>query len=449
MGWRDKLRGYLPSVRNPSVQPSNYNTFLSNWGWIFSNGNKTIGDYSLYEQAEHNVYVYRSIEVISDTLLINGFSINNPDETEVNFERTQYLTNLFNNPQGYRSELTYAMFHKQYMKSFELTGDAFIEVNYENFNWDDSDYYKVINGFNFIPPQLLRWFDDTEQWGFRDKPSIRYESDELIHIYEPEIDIRHLKYGVSKLDKVRLPILMMFLGLTHNKELLENDGIDPRAILAFDKEVSDETFEKELSRLADMAEERRKGGTLAVKGATFQSSSITNQDLDFLELMKLCRDMILTAYGVQPGKAGIRETANLGTGSGESQDKDFKDMMKAKATIIEGAFNKCLGHNGFHELFQFNEMDIEDKLKRSQIENSQINTGVLTVNEVRARYGLDPVVWGDIPNNQIMMDSMNTQAPNDILNSNGLNISVPDLKQYENNLNKAKWTGYWSDNRGW
>ena len=434
MGWRDRLRGYLPIVRRPAYD-SNYNTFLSNYGWVFSNANKATGDYTLYEKAENNVYVFRSIEVISDTLLINGFGINNPEDSEVNFERTQYLTNLFNNPQGTTSELTYAMFHKQYMRSFELTGDAFIEVNYEEFTWDDNDYYKVLNGFNFIPPELLRWFPDTEQWGYRDQPTIRYEPDELIHIYEPQIKLKNLKYGVSKLDKIRLPILMMFSGLSHNKELLDNDGMDPRAILSFDKDVSNETYEKELTRLSELSKLRKKGGTLAVKGASFQSSSITNQDMDFLSLMNFCRDMILTGYGVQPGKAGIRETANLGTGSGESQDKDFKDMMKSKATLIEGAFNKVLGHNGFEELFKFNEMDIEDKLKRTQIETNKINAGVLTVNEVRQEYGLEPVPWGDVPNNlnnNPLMDSSTVD-----------NVDISAIKRYENNLNRAKWLSEW------
>lgn len=424
---KSKIRSYLPAVRRPEYG-SNYSKFLSHYGWVFSNGNKTVGDYSLYEQAENNVYVYRSIQVISDTLLINGFDINNPDKEEVNFERRQYLTNLFNNPSGYNSDITYAMFHKQYVNCYELTGDAFLEVDYENFTWDNDDYYKVINGFQFIPPELLRWFDDTDQWGYRTQPSIRYEPDELIHIYEPELKLQKLKYGVSKLQKIRLPILMMFNGLTHNQELLDNDGIDPRAILSFDKEVSDESFEAELARLGEMAQARKKGGTLAVKGASFQSSTITNQDMDFLELMKLCRDMILTAYGVQPGKAGIRETANLGSGSGESQDKDFKDMMKSKATIIEGAFNKVLGRNGFEEVFRFNEMDIEDKLKRSQIETNQINSGVLTVNEVRKGYGLEAVPWGDLPNNMM----------NDMAGDNAVDPVANDiLKRYENNVYKA------------
>ena len=424
MKWTDTLRGYLPFVRRPQYN-SQFNEYLANYGWIFESANKSAGDYTLYEQAENNVYVYRSIEVISDTLLINGYSINDPNDENVNFERTRYLENLFANPMGYKNEMTYAMFHKQYIRSFELTGDAFIGVNYENFNWDDTDFYKVINGFEFIPPDLLKWYDDTDQWGYRLQPNRRYESDEIIHIYEPSIHLKDLKYGVSKLEKIRMPLLMIWLGLNHNKDLLENDGIDPRAVLSFDKDVSNEDFENELERLSEMSRLRKKGGTLAIKGASFQSSGVSNNDMDFISLMNLSRDMILTAYGMQPGKAGIRETANLGTGSGESQDKDFKDMIKAKATLIEGAFNKVLGRNGFSEMFQFNEMDIEDKLKRSQIEKIKLDSGVVTINEVRTDYGLNPVEWGDIPL-QLLQNQQSEQGEAEAM-----------MKRYNNFVYKA------------
>ena len=427
MKWTDTLRGYLPFVRRPRYN-SRFNSFLSNYGWIFESTNKSEGDYTLYEKAENNVYVYRSIEAISDTLLINGYSIKNLEENRENFERTKYLENLFENPMGFHSDMTYAMFHKQFIRSFELTGDAFIEVNYEEFTWDDSDYYKVINGFEFIPPDLLKWFDDTEQWGYRLKPEKRYETDELIHIYEPSIHLKELKYGVSKLEKIRIPLLMMWLGLKHNMDLLENDGLDPRAIIAFDKDVSNEDFEAELERLAEMAKLRKKGATLALKGATFQNAGVSNNDMDFISLMNLSRDMILTAYGMQPGKAGIRETANLGSGSGESQDKDFKDMIKAKATLIEGAFNKALGRNGFEEVFQFNEMDIEDKLKRIQIEKIKLDTGVATINEIRSGYGEDPVDWGDIP---VFLQQAQAQQQEEEM------MGADMMKRYTNNVYKS------------
>lgn len=428
----------LPAVTKPEMN-SGYNKFMGSYGWVFLNANKSMGNYDLYYHAENNVFVYRSIQVISDSFLINGFKINNPNDEMVNTERTQYLTNLFNNPSGWLSDITHAMFLKQYVTSFELTGDAFIEVNYDELDWDNHST-SIITGFEVIPPQLLKWFPDTEQWGYRNKPSIRYESDELIHIYEPSLDInRNGKYGVSKLEKIRLPIIMMWLGLDHNRKILENDGLDPRAILSFDKDITDESFEAELERLSLYAEERRKGGTLAVKGANFQSAGVTNEDMDFSTLMTWCRDMILTAYGVQPGKAGIRETANLGSGTGESQDKDFKDMMNAKARLIEDAFNKKLGHNGFQELFQFNEMDIVDKLKRTQIEMNKLNSGIVTVNEVRKDYGLEPVAWGDVPNN--ISTNMGSE---ELLDENNVNV----LKQYKNNVVKSNVLSEWSNSDG-
>ena len=71
--------------------------------------------------------------------------------------------------------------------------------------------------------------------------------------------------------------------------------------------------------------------------------------------------------------------------------------MNAKAKFYEAAFNKTLGRNGFQEVFQFNEMDIEDELKRANIESTQVRDGICTVNEVRKGYGWGPVDWGNEP----------------------------------------------------
>ena len=62
-----------------------------------------------------------------------------------------------------------------------------------------------MNGLQYVPASLLRWFDDTEQYGFRNKPNIRYEPDELIHIYEPSTEFNESKFGVSKLEKIQKP----------------------------------------------------------------------------------------------------------------------------------------------------------------------------------------------------------------------------------------------------
>lgn len=382
----------LPGIRRPHDH-SLYNTFMANYAWAQRRSDKPQGDFEVYYQALNNVYVHRCIQVEIDSLLATGFQINNLDEEEINIARTNYLYNLFKNPGGYKSEVTYPMFHSQYIRSFEGTGDAFIELNHE-----ELFQTRVPTGLTYVPAELLKWYEDTEQWGYRQQ-DIRYEPEELIHIHEPDIRMKSSKWGMCKIDKIGLAISIIFLGMKYNKDIMDNDGVDPKAVLSFDKDMDDVAFMNEINRLGALRKEQKKGGTLAIKGGQFTSAAVTTRDMDWNLLMDKCRDMIITAYGAQPAMVGVIETANLGSGSGESQKKNFKDTLQGRAAFIEGAFEKALGHNGFSEVFQFSDLDIEDKLNRANIENIRLNNGSLSINEVRSGYGEKPVPWGNVPMN--------------------------------------------------
>ena len=398
MNIKSKFRNaVMPVLRKPYAD-SLFQQYVHDYHFLFNPINKTAGHYGFFKEAQDNPYVYSCVNAISDTFLINGFKINNPDEFHVNVNNVRYLTNLFNSPEANQSSLTFPVFIKQIVNSQELVGDTFIEVNYEEFDYDHNNYH-IINGLQYVPTSLLRWFDDTAQYGFRNKPNIRYEPDELIHIYEPSIDFRDSKFGESKLEKIQKPLLMMWLGLDYNQKLMENEGIDPTAIISFDKDIDNDEFNAELLRLQAMVQSQihKQGGMLAVKGATYQSANVNNKDMDYVNMMNMCRDMIISLFRVPPAMIGVIETANLGSGNGEAQKEQFKNVMNAKAKFYEAAFNKALGSNGFDEVFQFNEMDIEDELKRANIESTQIRDGIRTVNEIRKSYGWDPVEWGNEP----------------------------------------------------
>lgn len=428
----------LPGIRRPQDN-SLYNTFLGNYGWAQRRSNKPGGDFEVYYQALNNVYVHRCIQVEIDSLLATGFQINNLDEVEINIARTNYLYNLFNNPQGYKSEVTYPMFHSQYIRSFEGTGDAFIEVNHE-----EIFQQKVPTGLTYVPSELMKWYDDTEQWGFR-QIDIRYEPEELIHIHEPDIQLKSSKWGMCKIDKIGLAIAIMFLGMRYNKQIMENDGIDPKAVLSFDKDMDDTSFMNELARLEALKQEKKKGGTLAIKGGVFTSPSVNSRDMDWGRLLELARDMIITGYGAQPAMVGVIETANLGTGSGGSQKKNYKDTLQGRAAFIEGAFNKSLGHNGFDELFQFSELDIEDKLNRAQIEDIRLKNGSLSINEVRSTYGDEPVAWGNVPMNyQNYAVTPNVMNPTSI-EPLGIDKAIDTVQKYKSKLYHSNIINYKGD----
>ena len=143
---------------------------------------------------------------------------------------------------------------------------------------------------------------------------------------------------------------------------------------------------------------------------------------------------------------GVIETANLGTGSGESQKKNFKDTLQGRAAFIEGAFNKALGHNGFEELFQFSDLDIEDKLNRAQIENIRLQNGSLSINEVRSTYGEEPVAWGNVPMNYqnygVTPNIMNPTTVTPLGNNNDLEKSLRTVQKDKSQLYKSNIINY-------
>ena len=379
----------LPPLRKPE-QTSLMDAYLRQYKWALPNYDKSISLLRTYYDAYHfNVWVRRCCGVFCDELLANGFNINNPTLDYVDFARVNYLTNLFKHPEGLYDTSTFSSLVKQILPSWKCTGDAFIEVNH------DRVFDRVPNGFKFIPTELIGWDPDTSQWGIRNT-QIRYEPDQLIHIFEPKIELQGSKWGTSLIDSISADITLEILGKDHNKDIFSNSGLDPRGIISFDKELGQVAVEANRKRLK---EDQNKKGTLILQGANYQKTSNTNKDMEFLELMKYSRDIILVNFGVPPHKVDIIETASLGSGTGESQNKDFQKVLNGNATVIEDQFNKALGRSGFSEVFQFNREDTENKLTRAEIEDKQLRNGSSYINEIRSGYGLPPVDWGNVPMN--------------------------------------------------
>lgn len=370
-----------------------------------------------------NVWVDACISAYVDKIINLGFFINNPNEDKVQNENVRFLTGLFNDPMGLTDDETFASFNSLIWRSLLGLGDTFVQII------TNEEYSRIPEGFQFIPTEYIKWYKDTSQWGFV-KGDKRFEKDELLHIYEPSV--RGGQWGESKIDKIAGDVTLDLLGWKHTKDILENNGLDPKGILSFSENITSDEWDKEFKRLQLQAAENPKG-TLMLKGGTYQRASLTNQDLEFNTMLDKTRDRILAGYQVPPSQVAIIETANLGSGSIDGQNAFFKEKVQGKAKLVENAFRKVLGRSGFKETFQYGEIDIEDKLKRAQIENIRINNGSSTINEVRSGYGEEEVDWGKEPftnNNLNLLELRNTDTL-----SNALIPSVErDLKAYKNVL---------------
>ncbi len=392
MSFMDTIKGvmdHLPGLRRPE-RNSVFDMFMNEYGWSFTTPDKNIGDLQTYHQAfAKNVWVRRCCMVTCDEILNKGFRINNPQNANVNLERVNYLTDLFKAPAGKYAEETFSSLIKQIVPSWKVTGDAFIEVNH------DALFNNVPNGFKFIPTELMGYDYTQDAWCLRNTGYI-FEPENIIHIYEPKIEIRGSKWGTSLIDTIAQNITLEVLGLNHNKDIFENHGLDPRGVLNFDKDLKPQQVKENIIRLK---KQKNKKGVITGQGMNYQTTNNSNKDMEFLELIRYSRDCIITMFGVPPAKVDIIETANLGTGSGESQDKNFGKVINSTCTVIEDAFNKNLGRSGFQELFEIIREDHENKLNRAEIEDKQLRNGTTFINEVRSGYGLPPVDWGNVPMN--------------------------------------------------
>lgn len=419
----------LPFGRQPKSH-SKYNRYFADLIWAFQKRNKSVGvGWNTYYKAMCNVWVNACIQTYLDEVVNVNYNIKSPIESTVpNQTHIKYLNFLFDNPMGYDSQQTYSTHHQLMWKSYLGLGDAFCEVIY------DDTFDNVPNGFNYIPCEFMYYFQETDQWGFIDD-SYRFENDELIHVKDPHI--RNNVWGESKIDILAKDIMLELLSRDYITDYLENYGLDPNGIIQYGADIDDETWNDEIERLQLEADNVEKG-LLILRGATYTSASRNNRDMEYQDLMKDIRNRVLATYGVPPQRVSIIEVANLGSGSGESQNKQFKKTFRGKARLFEDAYNRILGKGGFEEYFQYGEIDIDDKMQVAQIDNIRLNNGSLTINEVRSKYELSPVSWGDQPLSLAGQQPADT-LPTELESLGNVSMdSVQDLIQQKNILIKNK-----------
>ncbi len=386
MGILHNIRQRLPTLRTDQTR---YTLQTPNYLHPITTTTNT----AIYYDAMKNVDVHVCLQIYKNTALACDFNIDS-DTLENDKLTTGYLERLFHQPEGYNSHTTWSDSNSLIWDSTLCMGDCFFEISTDqNLN--------VFNGFKYIHNEDIMWNNENECFALRYQPEVIYEPDELIHIKQPNPEKTKSVWGLSKINVCADWIALSKNALRYNNDLLINDGLDPNTIFSYDKEISDKNFVSELKRLRAEKQQAREQGQkniMAVKGATVQSNIRSNRDMNYLELLKYASDQIIRTFQVPPQLAGKIETANLGSGSGDSQKKDWKVTFDGATSNVENAFNNTLKHYGFTERFHYQAMDVIDEMYDAQVAQIYLQNGVLTPDEVRNTLGLDKLqrnTWGD------------------------------------------------------
>lgn len=203
-------------------------------------------------------------------------------------------------------------------------------------------------------------------------------------------------YGWAPLQSIEQEIEVVIQGTRYNKEYFKNNAM-PNGIVTMNMSRD------ELERFKYSWEQQVKGKAHKLvfhnSAADFTPMASTNKDMEWLAGQKWYMHVIFAAYGLSPADVGFFENSNRATG--ESQERvSVKNAVAPYLKLIEEKINReiipeIVGHDKI--VFEFDMRDSAEDREEHKEMIELLKNKVLTVNEVRAQLGMDPVEWGDKP----------------------------------------------------
>ena len=128
----------------------------------------------------------------------------------------------------------------------------------------------------------------------------------------------------------------------------------------------------------------------------------THKDMEFTDWSLMLLSRIMAVYGMQPMVLGVL-TDTTGKLNSQVQTEQYKRnaIMPLIKTFLH-TYNAALVWNdnnlNFDDVYLTSEnLDIDDAKAQSDIDQTYLDRGVVTINQIRSRLQMPPVEWGDEP----------------------------------------------------
>jgi hypothetical protein len=238
---------------------------------------------------------------------------------------------------------------------------------------------------------------------------VPFEPEEIIHFKFPSPTSQ--LYGMSPLVAVA-GAYSFDRNIRKFEDTLMKNNARPEAILETQGVIGD----REYDRLKEQWQMNYGGSTkvgktiILEKGLSYKPITMSVKDINYLMGRKMAREEIAAAYGVPMSKL-TTESVNLANARvGEWQYK--KDTLEPRLRRIEEKLNEKLVPMFDDKLFFAYDTPVpEDETFDLQERRTNLSIYLTTINEERAKLGLDPVEWGDKPIAPVNMQPLGTPVP--------------------------------------
>lgn len=335
------------------------------------------------------VYSYREVSKSQFKQLSNKYSIKAPDEVIALEDHP--LSALLKRP---NPETTGVDFFELIQTFLELCGDAYI--------------LKEVNGrgtpialYLLYPQWITPQFDPATGRvnAYRYSPggsTQNYTPEEVIHIMNP--NPRSQVTGLSPLEASLGESEFTKAVIAYQLNLLNNGG-RPDGLLKVPKGTQEDTKKRLLAQFISKFKGFAKTGQPVVleEDMDYKPISHSPADMIILETGKYSQDVIRNCFGIPESyfNSSSNKAEALIQQSNYARDTILPRLTRLEATINEQIVP--LFDPSGRVIFSFeNPIPSDEEARLREIEVYS-KTGYMSINELRACEGLDPVPWGDVP----------------------------------------------------
>jgi|TARA_R100000501_G_C2615408_1_gene109106 HK97 family phage portal protein len=378
--------------------------FLHTWFWTARLGMPRKANISELRQYGKSIWVQMVFTAIKKQIMIADWNIVPTDKED----ETDYDSDI----EAIKSLLMYPNRNK------DTFGDLWSRYLHDLLEIDAGVMYKgkksgkLVELYTYDASRFLFDMDDhgivngyyQYSYKFPKNKPLFFEKQEIIY-GKMGHNNEHFPYGWSPLQSITQEIEVMIQATRYNKEFFQNNAVP-------DVFVNIKMEQDELERFKTYWDQQVKGKPhkMAFTNAEdidIKPLSLNNKDMEWLAGQEWYHHAIFAAYGLSPQEVGYYDKSSRATG--ESQERiTIKNAIKPYLTHIEDKINReiipdIIGHDKV-KFEWFTKDDAAEKIEHDQV-MAKLNANVYTINEVRAREGLNPVEWGDQPMMMVMQQA--------------------------------------------
>ena len=188
------------------------------------------------------------------------------------------------------------------------------------------------------------------------------------------------------------------MAIQANATILFKNASRPSGILTTPGPISQEKVQEVKANWNKSYSGLQQGGIAVLgDGVTYQSISLSSEDTQMIEQLKLTAEVVCSVFHVPPFKIGLGGIP-AGQKTGDLQEIYYADCLQHYIESMENLFDVCLDLEDGVEI----EADLAPLIRMDSTSQMDYLTkgtgsGIISPNEARAKIGLPPVEGGDNP----------------------------------------------------